>query len=233
MYMRRMRFDLFICFFLTLLIGYGIITIGEKAGFAEWLGSAASKAVNSHIQEVPDGEVGGYATKDTPRVQTLEDLQLAAEKNQVFTVETNAVKYYNMGTFEGDNYEWRILELDDGSCFAVRLNTSRIAEAEDSFETILPVGKLVLSPPEALEEMKAAMEKMDGTFYIDAYIDMDGEANTTYISPSMENFMVFNSFLLTLAPVIVVALIILGTFGIHRIFVKLNIFPPVFAGRKW
>jgi len=231
--MRRMRFDLFICFFLTLLIGYGIITIGEKAGFAEWLGGAASKVMDNHTQEVPDGEVGGYATKDTPRVQTLEDLQLAAGQNQVFTVETNAVKYYNWGTFEGDNYEWRILELDDGSCFAVKLNTSKIVKAEDGFNTILPVGKLVLSEPEALDAMKAAMEKTGDTFYVDVYIDMDGEANATYKSPSMENFLMFNSFLLSLLPVIVVALIILVTFGIHRIFVKLNIFPPIFAGRKW
>lgn len=228
---RRMRLDLFICFVIALAIYSGMFLVAEKLHITERIGNVISSVGHSRIQEVPDGEVGGYATDDVTRVYSADDLVNCVMEGKTFTTEVSPVKYYNMGTFVGDNYEWRILKLDDGSCFAVRINSDKIIE--NGTKHILPVGRVVEEEPEVLDEMMRAMENAEGNFCTNVYIDMDGEANASKTGVAFGVVKIIGFVMLAFIPFLAFAVLILLVFGIHRIFVECHVFPPVFQNGKW
>ena len=155
-----------------------------------------------------------------------------ANMEQTFTVETSTVKYSNYGVLTGAEYDWRILTLDDGSAFAVKLNSKKIQDGEALGENILPVGKVVLEEPEILEKAKEMLEGSGKTLIYDAYIDMDGEAKATYISGGMKTAMLIMGIGSMIMPFVLFAVYIAATLWVHSIFVKKGIFPPVFANRN-
>lgn len=230
--MRRkgIRLDLFICMIIAAVIFAGIWFVGDKLGVGDKLLSGADTLVAGG-KDVPDGEIGGYATDDTPRISTVEELVAVAQEGKTFTVETRAVKYLNYGTFVGENYEWRILKLNDGRAMAVKLNKDKIQE-NDSGTHILPVGKMVLEQPGALEDMREAVSGTDTALVVDAYIDMDGEAKATYMSIGQRVAMVVINVLMVVLPIVMFVLYIVSVFAIHSIFVKKGIFSPVFPNKN-
>ncbi len=231
MRVRKIRLDLFICMLIAMAIFAGIGYVGGKLGVVDKVIDAVGTALDGS-RDVPDGEVGGYATDDTPRASTMKDLVELAENNQTFTIETEATKYLNYGTFVGEDYEWRVLKLDDDVAMAVKLNVDKIQDAEDSYDNILPVGRIIREEPGALDEMREMLSDGDVNFIVDAYIDMDGEANSTYISPNQQSAMMIAGVLMAGVPLLVFVLFMVTIFAIHAIFVKMGIFPPVFAKRE-
>ena len=230
--MRRIRLDLFICMLLATALFAGIFFVGDKLDLMEKFFDGLETVVTG-TKDVPDGEVGGYATADTLRVSNVEELAAAAQEGKTFTVETSSVKYTNFGVFTGDNYDWRILKLDDGVCFAVKLNTKKIQNGDELSTKILPVGKLVEEAPGALEDMKEELEGADiAGFIVDVYIDMDGEANSTYVSPNTNTVMIVLSVVMSALPLLLFVLYMVTIFAIHSVFVKKGIFPPVFPNMK-
>ena len=225
---RGVRLDLFICMIIVTAIFWGLFTLTEKFGVLDLAFDAIETLVDGS-SNVEDGEVGGRATPDTPRATSMQDLVEFSQRGQTFTIQTSAVKYLNYGTFVGDNYEWRILKIDDNNAMAVRLNTDNIQNANGFNDKILPVGRIVVEEPGALDEMREMVSGQDFTLITTAYIDMDGEANKTYLSPMLQGSMVLLTFAGPVLGILAFVIYILAIFGVHAIFVKLGIFPPVFT----
>lgn len=228
---RGVRLDLFICMVLAALMFWGIWQVGSYFGVLEKAFDAIGKAV-SEEKEVADGEVGGFATEDTPVVSTMEEIVQMAQEGKVFTIETTRTRYTNYGLFQGGNYEWRILCLEGDQAIAVKLNSKKIKRGESIDDALLPVGQVIAEPPAVLDQMKDAVEGTEDTLIIDAYIDMDGEAKATYISPTMQTAMVIIWMITAVMPLGVFALYIVSVLWIHSFFAKRGIFPPVFPGRE-
>ncbi len=229
--MKRIRLDLFICMIIATALFAGIGFVGAKIGIIDIVFDKIGNLVDN-TQDVPDGEVGGYATKDTPRVSTIQEMVNMAQEDKTFTVETSAVKYSNYGLLTGEEYEWRILKLDDGRAIALRLNTEKIQDSNTRGINILPVGKVVVEEPEILDDMADMLSDTDVVYITDAYVDMDGEAKATYISTGMKSAMVIIGIATMLIPIALFALYIVTIFWIHSLFVKKGIFPPVFPNKK-
>ena len=229
--MKRIRLDLFICMIIATALFAGIWFVGDKIGLLEMVFDKIGNIVD-RTQDVPDGEVGGYATEDTPRVSTIQEMVNMAQENKTFTVETSAVKYSNYGLLTGKEYEWRILKLDDGGAIALKLNTEKIQDSNSRGINILPVGKVVLEEPEILDDMADRLSGTDVVYITDAYVDMDGEAKATYISAGMKSAMVTIGISSMITPIVLFVLYIVTTLWIHSLFVKKGIFSPVFPNKK-
>lgn len=229
--MKRIRLDLFICMIIATALFAGIWYVGDKIGLFEIVFNKIGNIVNG-TQDVPDGEVGGYATEDTPRVSTIQEMIAMAQENKTFTIETYAAYYYNYGLLTGKEYEWRILKLSDDKAIALRLNSEKIQDGKTLGINILPVGKVVLEEPEILDDMADMLSDSAVTYIADAYVDMDGEAKSTYISPDMKVAMLVIGIISVSAPIVLFVLYMVTIFWIHSLFVKIGIFPPVFPNRK-
>ncbi len=225
---RGVRLDLFICMIIVTAIFWGLFTLTEKLGVLDTAFDVIGTLVDGG-NNVADGEVGGRATPNTPRATSMQDLVEFSQRGQTFTIETSAVKYYNYGTFVADNYEWRILKIDDNNAMAVKLNVDNIQDTNGFNDKILPVGRIVVEQPGALDEMQKMVSGEDFTLITTAYIDMDGEANKTYISPMLQGSMILITLAGPLFGILAFVIYILAIFGVHAIFVKLGIFPPVFT----
>lgn len=227
---RGVRLDLFICMIIVTAIFWGLFTLTEKLGVLDIAFDAIGTLVDGG-SNVADGEVGGRATPNTPRATSMQDLVEFSRRGQTFTIETRAVEYYNYGTFVADNYEWRILEIDDNNAMAVKLNIDNIQDTNGFNDKILPVGRIVVEQPGALDEMQEMVSGEDFTLITNAYIDMDGEANATYISPMLQGSMILITLAGPVMGILAFVIYILSIFGVHAIFVKLGIFPPVFRSK--
>lgn len=225
---RGVRLDLFICMIIVTAIFWGLFNLSEKLGVLDM----AFDVIGTFVEgghNVADGEVGGRATSDTPRANSMQDLVEFSQRGQTFTIETSAVKYYNYGTFVADNYEWRILKIDDNNAMAVKLNVDNIQDTNGFNDKILPVGRIVVEQPGALNEMQEMVSGQDFTLVSTAYIDMDGEAKKTYISPMLQGSMILITLAGPVLGILAFVIYILAIFGVHAIFVKLGVFPPVFT----
>ncbi len=216
---RGVRLDLFICMVLAALIFYGVY---QGGAFVVERVSAAKDAQEVQVQV--GNEVGYAPSEDVPVVETFQEL---AEHSDRFAMAMNEAALYSNGTITGENYEWRFVEIED-YIIAARVNMDNITDAPNSSSKImLPVGRVIVEEPEILGEMRERFEG-DGTIIVDAYIDMDGEANTTVV-PFYQNFLTtFGMILIALVPILLFAAYIGAVFGIHAIGYKIGIFPPVF-----
>lgn len=229
--MRGVRLDLFICMIIAGALFAGIWFVGDKIGLLELVFDGIEAMVDGS-KDVPDGEVGGYATEDTPCVSTVQELAVMAQEGKTFTIETSSGKYSNYGVLSGTDYDWHILELDDGRAIALKLNTKKIQDSESSWKNILPVGKIVPEEPEILEDMAEMLSDSSLVYISDAYIDMDGEAKTTYISGGMKAAILIMGIGVMVMPIALFVLYIAAILWIHSLFVKKGIFPPVFPNRN-
>lgn len=63
-----------------------------------------------------DGEIGGFATEDTPRIEPEEEA--LRKTDGTFTMEVKSVKFLNRGSVTGDEYSWHMMELENGRLVA-------------------------------------------------------------------------------------------------------------------
>lgn len=122
---------------------------------------------------VPDGEVGGYASADTPRAGSLSDM----EQSGTFTVELLGISYQMGSSAVVDGHTWRLLELPSGETVAAAVNEEAVQKKSlDIYNvaTILPAGRLVEAPLDgAVLEALGGPEALGVT---DRYVDMLGSA---------------------------------------------------------
>lgn len=87
--MRKIRLDLFICMIIAGVLFAGIWFVGDKIGLFDIVFEGIGTMVDGS-QDVPDGEVGGYATEDTPRVSTMQEVVAMARAGKTFDAYYNA-----------------------------------------------------------------------------------------------------------------------------------------------
>lgn len=168
-------------------------------------------------QELPQGEVGGEPTDDTPLVESIAEMQ----QHDTFYVVTDD-ENYDMYHLFYDDKEWNPMELPSGEVVCVRSNV-KATKTVDGFKKQTPVGKIVpFEIPETLisqlEDERKGMAFSDTTFYV----DMFGEALDTADEDAIE--FRFN--------MIGLILFWVGTFGSHMLGAKIGILPPIFPKRK-
>lgn len=209
-----LRFDVWLCLALGVLIGMGMGKIMESI-----LPSIYEEYKENH--KVGAGEVGGIAGDDIFRIQNIKDLF----QHEKFTVLSKGIQYKNRGAGYYKGMYLHALTLPSGELVAARINSDSIVYDGESIYTsnvTLPVGRIVevnLSEEQYFIEQIEYKEKLSRT---DFYIDMVGEAEII----SSEDFID--------APVLLVQLImVLITFPIfHAIGSKLGIFPYFFEPRS-
>ena len=217
---RGVRLDLFIC----MLLAAGVFYLVWLAGTKIEAKVEEKKAVVETV-DFANAETGLGAGEDIPRVTSFEELSAYRD---CFTIEMTTSRYYNYGTFEGDEYVWRAIKLDDDTVIAARVNEDNVQTTED-FDVILPIGKIVEEEPEVIDDIVECLEGKAVNYVPDAYIDMDGEADSTV---KKEAITMTAMLLISLVPFVLFVVYILLVFGIHAIFCKLGIFPPVFNKKR-
>ncbi len=228
--MNKIRLDLFVCLLVAgaILCGVGYLLFT----FVPWdevIDSVGEMVSNT--QDVEDGEVGGYATDDIPRAESFEELAYFARNDEEFTIEAPVTKCYNYGTFVAEEHEWRILKLEDGCLIAILLNKDKVIEGDDYDDPdIFPVGRVVLEEPAALEDM-LDMVGDDAGLVEDGYIDMDGEANYTYLGTGYKAAATLVVVISSLLPLLVFALWIFMTLKMHAVLFYKGIFSEIYTDR--
>ena len=112
--LRRMRWDMAVCFILTMLCIVGISELDNKIGFFKKGFDAMEEAVSSdQSTSIPNGEIGGFATEDTPRIEPEEEA--LRKTDETFTMEVKSVEKLqelNLAQEFGATLEQCSLELD-------------------------------------------------------------------------------------------------------------------------
>lgn len=224
----RMRWDMAICFFLMVVTMLGLFKLGEKVGLLDKAGDMISSIKlpgEGKGKNVPDGEVGGYATEDLPILETEEEFR---DCDGYFTVKVTSS--YNLGSVQGKKYNWKVLKLDNNKMVAVKLNSDKVQKIEEGNKKveILPTGVCVYKDCEAYALMKQHYSRYD--IIDDFYIDMDGKANSSKATPSWAMFLF--GLLMIGAMVLFLAFVLGITMLYHSIGVKIGIFPPIFLRNK-
>lgn len=168
-------------------------------------------------QELPEGEVGGEPSADTPLVESIAEMK-QHDKFYVITDDEN----YDMYHLFYDDKEWNPLQLPSGEVVCVQSNV-KATKTVDGFKKQTPVGRVVaFEIPETLisqlADERKGMEFSDTTFYV----DMFGAALDTADEDAIE--FRFN--------MIGLILFWVGTFGSHMIGAKIGLLPPIFPKRK-
>lgn len=211
-----LRYDLWICLALGFLVSLGVEQLTTHI-----LTQKYEDHKSEHI--VQSGEIGGVATTDTFRAESVKDF----ENHDTFTVISPGIEYRNRGAgYYGGMYLYA-LTLPSGEIVAARINTENITKVnpDDDYysgDTILPVGHLIredlTSNPTFLDQIQFK-EPLSRT---DFYVDMVGE---TAIA-SEESFIEGPALLLQL-------LTIAGVFALtHFIGSKIGLFPAFYTRKK-
>ncbi len=147
-------------------------------------------------------------------------------------MEVKYVKVVNRGSVTGEEYEWHMMELENGKIVAMRINFDAIQEldGEDYDKCILPVGECVYDEDcEAYNLIKR--ECRDYEVIDDFYIDMDGDAGH---SKTVPQGLVMGALVAIeiLVPVVALAAFVGLTLFFHMIGVKIGIFPPLIRRKQ-
>ena len=118
---RILRFDIWLC----LLLSVGLAFVAEKIAT-----NILTEKYEIHKEEhiVDDGEIGGKATDDIFRAESIEDL-LSHDK---FTVVSPGIEYMNRGAGYYKGFYMYALTLPSGEKVAARINTKSVIHEGDS-----------------------------------------------------------------------------------------------------
>lgn len=206
--MTKIRMDFIPC----LLIGGLLLGLVTFAG-NKYLESANEKY---DTQEIPEGEIGGAPSADTPQVGSIAEMK----QNDLFYVVTEDFNYEMYHLFYDDK-EWNALELPSGEVVCVRSN-SHASETVDGYKIQTPVGCIVsFDVPDSLADQlddERGMTFSDTSFYVDM---MGGRLE----APDDDEIKFRFDALSVLA-------FFLGTIFSHMLGAKIGILPPVFPKRK-
>lgn len=217
MRVHRLRFDIWVCLALSVLVAMGAAKI---------VNLMIPKAYETYVEEhvVADGEIGGIADETVFRAQSVEDLL----SHDTFTVISPNIEYMNRGAGYFGSYYLYALTLPSGERVAARYNMDSVQkeDGEDADiytgDKILPVGQVVY---EDLTKSKSFLEQIEHAEPLsrtDFYIDMCGNGGKM----SQETY--------SEGPVILVQIlsVVICFPLLHMLGSKLGIFPRFFSFKK-
>lgn len=208
-----LRFDIWLCLALSVLLAFGAGKIANKILPQKYEEHKAEHVVDA-------GEIGGIANDSIFRAQNIEDLL----SHNTFTVVSPGIEYRNKGGGFYNGFYLDQLTLPSGELVAARINYDSVVSDGDYYtgNSTLPVGKIIEAD---LTEDKTFLEQIEFKTPLDRkdfYIDMVGEAEIA----SEESFIE--------APIMIIQIItVLITFPIfHIIGAKLGIFPYILPPKR-
>lgn len=217
MRVRRLRFDIWVCLALSMLIAMG---------FGKIVNLMTPKAYENYVEKhtVENGEIGGIADESVFRAQSVEDLL----SHDTFTVVSPGIEYMNRGAGFFGNYYLYALILPSGERVAARYNMDSVQKenGEDSDiysgNKVLPVGQVVY---EDLTKDKYFLEQIEHSEPLsrtDFYIDMCGNGGKM----SRETYSELPVMLVQILTVVICFPLL------HMLGSKLGIFPRFFTFKK-
>lgn len=217
MRVHRLRFDIWVCLALSVLVAMGSAKI---------VNLLVPKAYEGYVEEhtVADGEIGGIADESVFRAQSVEDLL----SHDTFTVVSPGIEYMNRGAGYYGSWYLYALTLPSGERVAARYNSDSIQkEGGDNSDiysgnNILPVGQVVYADLTESEYFLEQVEHSAPLSRTDFYVDMRGNGGKM----SQEDY--------SQAPVMLVQILtVLICFPLlHMLGSKLGIFPRFFTLKK-
>lgn len=209
-----LRFDLWLCL---------LLSVGLAFGAGKFATKVFEQKYEDHKEEhkVSSGCVGGKATKDIFKAESIEDLL----SHDTFTVVSPGIEYRNKGAGFYKGMYLYALTLPSGEKVAARINSDSVTHEGDSIysgNSILPVGKIIKEDLTSEETFISQIEYKEHLDRKDFYIDMVGEGEIE----SEETFIE--------APVMMIqVIIVLATFPLfHMVGSKFGIFPYIIPPKK-
>ncbi len=210
----NLRFDIWLCLLLSVLISIIPVKIAENI-----LPQKYETYVEEHT--VDDGDIGGIADESIYRAQNVEDLLT----HDTFTVISPGIEYRNRGGgYYGGNY-MNALVLPSGEIIAARINMDSVQSSGDSIysgESTMPVGKVVYEDLTTNETFLNQIEYKEKLSRTDFYIDMLGNGGKV----SEENYSETSIMMIQIITVIIAFPIL------HSLGAKIGIFPYFWAPKN-
>lgn len=210
------RYDIWIC----LLIGF-LASLGVERVASSILANKYEEHKAEHI--VASGEIGGAATDETFRAQTVDDLL----SHDTFTIISPGIEYRNRGAgYYGGMYLYAV-KLPSGEIVAARVNTENVTKADGSSspyggESILPIGQVVMENLESNPTFIDQIEFKEHLSRHDFYIDMVGAGAIQ----DETSFIEGPTLLWQLLTIVVVFALL------HFLGSKIGIFPAFYTRKK-
>ncbi len=211
-----LRFDIWICLAVAFLV-----SLGTEALMKNMLTQKYEDHKTEHIVSV--GEIGGVATEEVFRAESVKDL----ENHETFTVVSPGIEYRNRGGGYYGGMYLHALTLPSGEIVAARINTPNVKKADGSDspyggESILPVGRVVEANLEDSETFLSQIEFSEPLSRHDFYVDMLGDGAIQ----SKEDFIEAPTLFAQLLTIIIVFAIL------HFVGSKIGIFPAFYTRKK-
>ena len=170
--MRRrylLRFDIWLC----MLLAYGL-SLGTSKLTTMLLPPAYESYVEEHT--VADGEIGGKARADIPRIQSVEELL----KEERFTIVSPGIEYRNRGAGYHNGVYTYAVTLPSGEVIAAVINMENVQQEGDYYTSdhTLPVGQVVYDDLSKEEYLKKQIQYGGELSRTDFYVDMRGNGGT-------------------------------------------------------
>ncbi len=210
------RFDIWICLALGFLASLGVEAFITNLRTSQYEDHKAEHTVMG-------GEIGGPATFDTFRAESIKDL----EEHETFTVISPGIEYRNRGAGYYNGMYLYALTLPSGEIVAARINTDNVAKVnpDDDYytgDTILPIGQLITADLEDHETFLHQIEFKEPLSRHDFYIDMVGAGAIE----NPEDFIKAPALLAQLLTIAIVFAIL------HSIGSKIGLFPAFYTKKK-
>ncbi len=215
--MRRihiLRFDIWLCLLFSVLLG---------AGAGKIANNILEKKYETYTEEhkVDANEIGGKATEDIFRAQSVEDLL----SHDTFTIVSPGIEYRNKGAGYYKGMYLYAVTLPSGEKVAARVNSDSVVSTSDSIysgDSILPVGRIIKADLSSEETFLSQIEYKEELSRKDFYIDMVGEAE-----------VISDEYYVDGVAMLIELLIVVITFPIfHTIGSRMGIFPYIFPPKK-
>lgn len=210
---RYLRFDIWFCM---------LLAFGVSFGTAKVANMITPHFYEGYVEEhtVADGDVGGRAGVDIPRIQSVKEL-LGKEK---FTIVSHGIEYCNRGAgYHNGDYTYAVT-LASGEVVAAVINMENVQYDGDYYtsDQTLPVGRVVYEDLTKDEYFMNQIQHGGELSRTDFYIDMRGEGGKV----SQETYTGHYADIVQ----VVTVLICFPLF--HALGAKLGLFPFFFTPRK-
>lgn len=211
-----LRYDIWISLAIAFVASLGVEALVKNIRASQYEDHKAEHVVSS-------GEIGGPATDDTFRAESIKDL----ESHDTFTVISPGIEYRNRGAGYYNGMYLHALTLPSGEIVAARINTDNVTKTDGSDsvfggESILPMGRIVQADLTDHPTFLSQIEFSEPLSRHDFYIDMVGESAIE----SEESFIEAPALALQLLTVVVVFALV------HFAGSKIGIFPAFYTKKR-
>ncbi len=207
---RRLRFDIWLCLALSVLISFLPAKIVK---------SVLPKKYASYVQAhtVADGNIGGKADQSVYRAQSVDDLL----SHDTFTVISPGIEYCNRGAGYYQGKYMYALTLPSGERVAACINMDSVQNSDESIysgEATLPMGRIVYKDLTGEKNFLEQIEHAAPLSRTDFYVDMLGDGGKV----SEDDF--------SEAPIMITQILTVAIFFplFHTLGSKWGIFPYFF-----